>query len=123
MKPGRELDKLIAEKIFKFETETVYDVWVFLRNEGKYSGGDWIPTHVPDYSTSITAAWQLVDKIRTLTGIDYDSDLFTVQQLNSGWRAGTMSFIDWTLEAVGDTAPHAICLAALKAAGVDFETT
>ena len=99
MNPGRELDALVAEKVFG---ETIF----------KHKA-DWEP---PEYSTDISAAWEVVNK---LSGGFYFS-------IDGQWRSQLTGKISWrsrfkpSLDAPyisGDTAPHAICLAALKAVG------
>ena len=71
-------------------------------------------TDLPDYSTSISDAWLVVDKFR-----DDGYAHFNLRSTSLSWsavfdRAGYGSF-----EARADTAPRAICLAALKAMGVE----
>lgn len=62
---------------------------------------------VSKYSTSIEAAWKVVEKIKTerfeITFVDYDEE----RQWMAGWDGICFEY--------GRTAPHAICLVALKA--------
>lgn len=101
MSAGRELDALVAEKV---------------KGGGHRPGGAAVCPSVPPYSTDIAAAWQVVERFR-----------------RAGWRAevrtGPDGYHECSLEppdtdpmdhayhigALGDSVPHAICLAALKA--------
>jgi len=109
--PGRELDALVAEKVMG---------WI-KRPKGAGTAHLWISSdkqafhesELPAYSTDIAAAWQVVEK---LTRRD-DKLFFTLETPISGsawecWFSG-----EW---AEGETASHAICLAALKAVGVEL---
>lgn len=110
MKPGRELDQLVAEKIFGLEV--VKETW----DEGKecsYSIGEpdywytanepggYLHNPVPFYSTDIAAAWEVFEKVK----------LYRLERWNDGhgWSASS-----GRNRERGDTAPHAICLAALE---------
>lgn len=117
-KPGRQLDTLVAEKVMGLETYK--DVVPFCpqcgfkfypKGPGRmwcHQCSEWIYSSTKDYSTSIEAAWEVVEKLRkeqmcfTLTDIGY---------------AGSILCCVGNGEAIAETAPHAICLAALKAIG------
>lgn len=111
MTPGRELDALIAEKVLGYkrleDAPDGSERWRY-PNEGKYSG-------IPSFSTSIEAAWEVVEKLRE-RGFAFH---FT-QLAEDGWGANA-GFVDHADDRnIGvtrslDSAPHAICLAALKA--------
>ena len=105
MKPGRELDALIAEKVMG---ETV--TW------GGDPGGTIIPWvgepdgiqgECPPYSTDIAAAWAVVEK-KSGCNLIWHGDL-------QEWHC--QFFGDPTFGEIGKApiAPLAICLAALKA--------
>lgn len=122
---GREMDALVAEKVmgWKLVPYTAYcggtpeqatataiaHGWYIWEN----GSGDEIPGQMEDnqFSTDIAAAWQVVDKIREQQG-----NVFT---LWSGARTGPFSWrcqvlVDVCLyDASGETAPMAICRAAL----------
>lgn len=113
MKPGRELDALVAEKVMGWTPyqEDIPDPFT----EGTYTSWDddkgrshMIP---PNYSTDIAAAMEMEAKINLLTGK-------MLAKLRPGeWcimqqRDGTLYF-----EHHGESPAHAICLAALKAVG------
>ena len=72
----------------------------------------------PPYSTDIAAAWEVVEKLRA-TGefccIDVRHPIHEPIECAFYKVASDHK----PLIGVGDTAPHAICLAALKAIGVE----
>lgn len=101
MNAGRELDALVANKVTGFTptstTNCRYDY--------------------PPYSTDIAAAWEVVEKMGGEVGSPGDGPY----QRKDKWAAfipcpGKDNGGKW---GYGDTAPHAICLAALKAVGVE----
>lgn len=140
MNPGIELDKLIAEKIMGFEycdlTVTAEHGLVigpgFLpgkKETSTYKGKILInkdnPSLVmPSYSTSIADAWTVVEKLQrwkfTLTweydfgGGGRDPKPYASAIFNPVWEDQKEE-----LFAEAETAPHAICLAALRALGVE----
>lgn len=149
LKPGRELDALVAEKVMGYTRRIVpkhslpntdipgatfprEDGWLFT-NSGGFD--DYFMGHVndmfvsqsrgfpetlgfvPPYSTDIAAAWGVVEKVgmgeihEVLVGkssTDVTDDYYCVIQ-----------FADRTVEVRAASAPHALCLAALKAVGGD----
>lgn len=80
---------------------------------------------VPRFSTDISAAWEVMEKIKFLQPDPKDYglkpghlQLFTVQFNGFGWCVGWAPIgLDGnqTVEAEAETLPLAICLAALKA--------
>lgn len=140
MNPGRELDALVAEKVMgwkrvekphKFGT----GITIHLRAPGKpeepntvceYITGDiaapCLPSEfIPKYSTDIAAAWYVVEKIKhngPAEAKDMDATL-TIEEADGEWWVG-WRWHEWTGDgASAQSAPHAICLAALKAVGVE----
>lgn len=102
MKPGNELDALIAEKVM-----------------GEKDG----QAHIEEYffapSHLISHAWEVVEKMEdfTFTLVKYsldDEDAYHIGFLGEDGK----NHISHGLRS----APHAICLAALKAKGVDIDT-
>ena len=98
LKAGRELDALVAEKVMGLPGAAV--------------GGWYNPNLLdgpPPYSTDIAAAWEVVEKLLEL-GWHVD--------IEDGWcvivYGGRDGKADSEME-VGETAPEAICLAALEA--------
>jgi hypothetical protein len=101
MTPGLELDALIAEKVMGLSVSKE------IIRDG--SGARYYP-ELLHYSTDIAAAWEVVEKMGTLPRKDMQRGGFQVNYDDHGWTA---SF--WREYAFGESAPHAICLAALKA--------
>ena len=114
MNPGRELDALIAEKVMGhivvggpiehgmrriFQGPRGADSW-------------WIevncqPNYIPYYSTEIAAAWEVVEKLKGQSvDLNFGED-------NNRWEC---SFIigGERYSGYSTSAPHCICLAALK---------
>ena len=124
MKAGRELDALIAEKVMGHKCScgredlnnraNPYGIKGFCLVHGSTDivGGN--------YSTNIADAWEVVEKLVSTPGPN--GDHHSVQVDYSG---GAVVVIDenedWQVSAIADTAPLAICLAALKAKGVTHE--
>ncbi len=117
MKPGRELDVLIARKVIKAAT-----------GMEEWTGDGWI---VPSYSTDIRCAWRAVDAIHSMISNQIDdglrNDLSFLELAVLGHHAGVAASFDlcnpaewWEtadelpFTARGETAAHAICLASLK---------
>lgn len=119
---GRELDALIAEKVMGLcvrsaeqvgirahEEEYACDFYVNKPDASEPRWGHMLP--LQPYSTDIRAAWEVFERVRHLsqessTRIEHEGDL---------WHA-TFSTLDFLAQASGETAPLAICRAALKAA-------
>ena len=133
MEAGRKLDALIAEHVMgePRPTGNVPDgvlAGVMTSNSG---GGNWIgtttgytagdePVWLPKpYSTDISAAWEVVEKMRadklsiTLTGYWEGS--------TGKWWVNVLDNVETVATVRTDTAPHAICLAALEAVGCSLE--
>lgn len=107
MKPGRELDALVAENVFGIESTTISPTGIdVLVKKGTVRP-------IPHYSTNIAAAWEVVERFSyfTITQSKLDKELYHAEFKG---RLGEF-FI-----AEGESAPHAICLAALKAVGVEL---
>lgn len=105
MKPGSELDLLVAENIM-----------------GKYWGGanNTIPAYLREgllpYSTDIAAAFEVVEKMKT----EFKNFELRTLRLPHGHEKYICYFNAFYGKA-SESAPHAICLAALKAKGVKIE--
>ncbi len=101
MKPGRELDALIAKKVMGFiHPELHLPVLCEICQ----------PEH---YSTDIATAWEVVDAIRYNHG---GGCLGLYRNGDETWWA-SFNGEDAPGET-GESAPHAICMAALAAIGV-----
>lgn len=119
LKPGRELDKLIATQVMGLQL-------VSGRSPFSDEPAAFGPTHayrLPNFSTDDEAAWEIRSHLQkkglwVVTGktlhptgpIEWNA---TVN------RMGSNGEITETYQANGDSAPHAICLAALMAVGTN----
>jgi len=133
MKPGRELDALVAEKVmgcrvtwlvYKGTGEKYPHCGCTDYNGGPHSndpGGVW-DNELAYYSTDISAAWEVVEKF----------DYWRLETNADDEDGGTHHFDIWAdngLFCTADirdecgiktvSAPHAICLVALKAKGAE----
>lgn len=115
MKPGKELDVFVAENVMGLNASSI-------TNDG-YSVVVYNGKLLPSYSTDIAAAWEVVEKMRSdYLALRLNRDIGNQNQDDCEWCAtfegnGKETPVDsWS-----STAPHAICLAALKACGVQVE--
>ena len=108
---SRDLNRWVAESVMGFNVETGvmhydgsdihYEIWI--DKDGN--------KHNPkDYSTNINVAWEIVDKIK-------QEDQYYFKLENGDLKDYECHFSSYSAEA--DTAPMAICLAALKIIGVE----
>jgi len=125
---GGEMDALVAERVMGWtrhpekmhpsDNRTIGGVLYCMPGYPPYDAGG--ANVVPYYSTDIAAAWQVVEHFKwrgvSLTIHPYSS--------SKGYRVGVAigPAEEWDY-ATADTAPLAICLAALKAAAATKETT
>ena len=114
MNAGRDLDALVAEQVFgcKIKHDTGFNFVQQKRLPTMYcqSAGH---EHVnfPMYSTSISAAWEVVEKM------DQRKYTWLMNPQGSTVHCSFMDNGNPVGNAQADTAPLAICLAALKAVG------
>ena len=111
----RELDKLIVEKVFQSNVKHLNETYGFRRdylcevdncNEPIYSG--YIEEYVlKNYSEDISAAWSIVDIMTE----KYKGSLTLIRNSDKSYSC---SFDDYNKGATCETAPEAICRAALK---------
>lgn len=121
MKAGRELDALVADKVMNLcvvDTLQTYgegcvasdkcmDEWFKHPEYGKNADPDSLET----YSSNISAAWEVFEKNGYQGGISYQgSDYFCEL-----WSAWDESGAGVHVRAIAETAPEAICKAALIA--------
>ena len=123
MKAGRELDLLIASEVMCEEMPGDYKQtrdgrWMkeepVFDSDGTYSRAYYLVEWPPRYSTDIAAAWQVVEKL--LEVLPYQ-DIHLEHLEWTGWAVGTCfdkSEGGWDDWVYADTAPLAICLAALE---------
>ncbi len=127
MDAGPELDALIAEKVIGLPRQAGVEIaaglaWI-AAPIGVLSGSPFLlldgrEGHViPSYSTDRAAARQVIEQLKVRDG----AICIDVKSVSGGYEA-TASFYDpraqnctGTITAVRKTAPHTICLAALKA--------
>lgn len=134
IKPSREFDALVAEKVMRLEVKSYESLkgadirekfgtfWTPIRDNNYGTPyQQWQP--VQPYSTDIAAAWEVVEVIVNMRRQDFKllyAKLPPPQNDRKGWRA-IFTTGQGTREAIAPTVPHAICLAALKACGVEVE--
>lgn len=112
MKPGRELDALVAEKVMGRSKTVVLGYLTITRP-------------VPHYSTDISAAWEIVEELsKRRAGPSNDLEFDDIHMWcdrrkllhGSGVHTRYIATFDGLMEynGEGETMAHAICLAALK---------
>lgn len=79
-----------------------------------YEDGIW--NIVPDYSSDIVATWKVVEKVKNGGSPKYNGFTLDYDSFHKIWRA------DFGDSSMSDTAPLAICRAALKAVQNEFRT-
>lgn len=119
----REIDALVAEKVMgcKLYRELDYGVDGNYRFRCDCDGphgsdtphsDDFIRHSIKSYSTDISAAWEVVEKFKSENkSVTVDGGLYV-----DGYRFSAEMGHSWT---IADSAPMAICLAALKSVGVE----
>lgn len=124
MDAGRELDRLVAERVFGYVVTDGYgddaDPWkpaaatigAGTWYEHRPDSGGW-RVALPRYSTDLAAAWQVIDH---LIARDY---AVTLSGTGGGWAVTMVAGADGIRVggAAGPHAAHGICLAALRAVG------
>jgi len=117
MKPGRELDTLVAEKIFRLE---------YMECIGCYIDSNGNEQKIQRHSTDIAAAWEVVKKMYEL-GFRYNVNILDDWRFEKPTQHCCFAKLkpDCTdgsyikdydhFRAYGNTAPEAICKAALLA--------
>ncbi len=129
MKPGLNMDCMVAEKVMGCHTKKNHKGLFDLVIPGGVNSVDWRRESMtwmgcPDYSTDIKAAWDVVEKIKHLKPDGERERFFEMGWTADGWwvgwgvSAGIGGYSFYT-SIIADTAPEAICLAALKSVGVD----
>jgi hypothetical protein len=132
MKPGKELDALVAEKVMGlvlgFMSEEDIEPSVVV-DQATMSFDV-----IPHYSTDIAAAWEILEKFQKegkgflvvshmeyVKGAKSEQWGWSVMNRDNGYYGYALDGWDEddTFEVFGETAPHAICLAALRALGAE----
>jgi hypothetical protein len=106
MPMGREMDALIAEKIFGYNR--VYYNEKIVANLYPTGAGCFVEGEAHEYSTDISAAWEVVEKLHEL---GYFLGLYRDGFKKCIWEID----IGADIELTDNTAPLAICRAALLA--------
>lgn len=127
MKAGRELDALVAEKVMGWcwiendvgqeSLQPPIEEYAYLsRNHPVFWADDKGYTEImPKYSTNIADAWQVVEKLRETHWIQVEVGTLNICDIGEYGKGCS------TIQEVADTIPLAICLAALKAVGVELD--
>ena len=134
MEAGRELDALIAEMVMGLtrhdESYMVDGAGKVLRFVWRDGGGACVYSgdmFLPHYSTNIADAWEVVEKLGRWRGFDFmlvmpdPEQTFHLHTYEAGWYEATNDGPERRVVSDADTAPLAICLAALKAKEVTHE--
>ena len=132
MEAGRELDALVAEKVMGWSSQADGLYWDAGNHRTRLVLGSIIAKKRDEMglenahgfvfapSTNIADAWEVVEMLVSTPGpngdhhsvrVDYSGDAVVVIDENE----------DWQVSAIASTAPHAICLAALRAKEVTGE--
>jgi hypothetical protein len=109
LKAGRELDALVAEKVMGVGVEWWNGEPLYVVTQDGHISSH----HLAEYSTDIAAAWEVAEKLRA-DGLEIS--VHNSWPYNDGrrWCCDIMAHGKWD-NAKAETAPLAICLAALKA--------
>jgi hypothetical protein len=102
MQAGKKLDRLIAIHIMHLEIDSI--IW-------ETDNGEIIKQSIPNYSTDIKAAWEVVEFIGEAIG---GVTIFNACDVEWTWCCEIFNGKEKILEG-GKTAPEAICKAALLA--------
>ncbi|MSQ15225.1 MAG: hypothetical protein EXR50_05120 [Dehalococcoidia bacterium] len=116
---NREIDALIHEKVFRLcahlwlQHLSPMQCFKCGQSETQY-------TKTPYYSTDITAAWQVVEQMDSCVISQDGARHVGNPDPKKGWRVNHTRN-ERTYSAFGETAPMAVCLAALQAIGEDIK--
>jgi hypothetical protein len=118
MEAGREMDALIAEKVMGLNVKPIFRP----KNELKFMPGfvwhyedTWEYPEIKDYSTEIAEAWEVVEKLKLWIWRDEQGNICSGKPEYDDYY--NKDRIDTAMKhsAIAETAPLAICRAALKA--------
>ncbi|GAA5417958.1 hypothetical protein Pryu01_03036 [Paraliobacillus ryukyuensis] len=117
---NREIDRLVAEKIFNHEVVMWNDHYpnnkrkedkpMILLNEDGHT------RRIPNYSTRIEDAWSVVEKLT-----DWDRKSLVWKEERKSWMFNLGKLTYKRCYGDGKTPSLAICDAALKTVGIDIE--
>lgn len=133
MLAGRDLDALVAEKVmgypaFAWQAVPILAEHVYQDFDtaspclvcGRFDGSAFC---LPHYSTDIAAAWEVVErlKVEPFKGRELVLEIYVSAEVPDETEVSVQWFDDdqgyGPFYLLAKTAPHAICLAALKAVG------
>lgn len=129
MKPGKELDALVAEHVLGWGPREInHSTSILCKWRNPEDSTGYNDYSLPSFSSDIAAAWELVEKlkvghreVRSDGCVVKDSIRIEYRETTGSWFVcwaysgwNFMEFEHWT---EGESAPHAICLAALKTVG------
>jgi hypothetical protein len=122
LKPGRELDALVAERVMglKISQQFTHLVSGYDDPEGwADSDSEW--AEIPHYSSNLDSAFEVVEKLKILPFFK-DEPKDKGVQVRLEWNTGNDMWTCrvWNYEMIGyggETLAHAICLTALEALG------
>jgi len=119
----REIDRLVAEKVMGWEYDHLYKEY-FLK---EYVGNNWhkkyvCKNHEFNPSTNIQDAWKVIEKLCVIDRLNKDGYDFQMWSENGKFNANFWKGDFYVLGfAESESAPLAICLAALETVGVEVE--
>jgi len=118
MEAGRELNALVAEHVMGLEKLGCHDGNCFYHIE---MGGKGFKGLAKSYSTAISPAWEVVEKLRESKMALSVMHVFEFADQKWAYiaKVETYNKADF-ISDIRETAPHAICLAALKAVGYEL---
>ena len=118
MNAGRELDALVAVKALGWEWIDAMEMWYDTSDSHTMLTSD----ELPEFSTDIAAAWHVVEHLDRTRNTWIDR---LQKEGMEGWglilASGTGYSVTHHQVHLAETVPLAICLAALKAVGIDTE--
>lgn len=114
MEAGAELDKLIATRVMGWKILSHWDADGTVKHLIDENQCEVRPPEFKPYSTRIEDAWEVIEKFSTQDGHHSPaiSSVYLPDKINTkGWCVS----LGGVYSVIADTAPHAICLAALEA--------
>ena len=123
MKPGRELDALVAQKVLGWTNIEWVDLKHASEKEVKGSPPDAVASpytghkqqfNIPKYSSDIAAAWGVVEKVNK--DLSFEVKVLRENVLGVRYDCIVWTGLDRKINITSEiSAPHAICLAAIQA--------
>lgn len=105
-----ELDRLIGEKVMGWKVLSHWDADGTIKHLIDENQCEVIPPEFKKYSTDISAAWEVVEKVSSMPSMDFELNRYADMDYGC-------TFASWHSESTAQSAPFAICLAALEATG------